>query len=307
MTKPKLTEQVIEPQIKSPVYPRFARLGKILILVQVSTIAAIAAAIRPSTSAPFVDTVSHPFAGVSYLNRRLTGRPDLNMHIVRIDLTRPGLRFQVTKPAPDGTTPLETTLDYTQRVGAQIGINGNFFQFSPSMQAKILGPAASQGRAYGSDTRNAGLVRVNFTPNSAVSFLAAASRPDSLLPAYNLLSGFNSITSGNVRADILDKTKRAARSAIGLTQDGRQLVLFVVDGPASGVSRGMTQLEMAERLRKDFGVYSAANLDGGGSSTLVFCPDRCQLANLPSSTVTGLGDRVVGNNLAIFVPSASPK
>ncbi|MBW4553044.1 MAG: phosphodiester glycosidase family protein [Aphanocapsa sp. GSE-SYN-MK-11-07L] len=305
MTNPKLAEKVIEPKINLPDC-RWSWLGKLLILAQVSAIAAIAVAlVKPSVPDPLIDQVSSPFPGVSYLNRRMTGHPELNMHVVKIDLTLPGLRFQVTKPTPNGTTPLETTLNFSQRVGAQIGINGNFFQFSPTAHATILGAAASRGWGYGIDTQNSAVTGISFSPTSQVSFLPATRKP--ALPIYNLVSGFNSVTRGNVQADLLDKSKRAARSAIGLTQDGRQLILFVVDGPASGLSRGMTQLEMAQHLQRDFNVYNAINLDGGGSSTLVFCQSNCRLANVPSSTVTGLGDRVVGNNLAIFVPSAFPK
>jgi Phosphodiester glycosidase len=303
MTKLKLAEKVIANPIKPPKTQWFNGLSSLLILA--SPIAAIAIISQPVPKAS-TDRISQPFPGVTYLNRRITGRSGLNMHIVNIDLTLPELRFEVTKPTPKGKTALETTLNYSQRVGAQIAINGNFFRFSPTARASVMGHAASHGQVYG-NRGNSGLIGVNFNPNHKVSFLASISQSASALAPYNLLSGYNSISGGNVRADLLDNTQRAARSVIGVTQDGRQLVLLVVDGPASGVSRGMTQLEVAELLRKDFNVYNAANLDGGGSSTLVFCQSNCRLANVPSSTVTGLGDRVVGNNLAIFVPPAAQK
>ncbi|MGQ9532959.1 MAG: S-layer homology domain-containing protein [Desulfotomaculales bacterium] len=62
---------------------------------------------------------------------------------------------------------------------------------------------------------------------------------------------------------------RAARSAVGLSRDGRYLYLVAVEkGPASA---GMTLAELAGFLA-DLGVWEALNLDGGGSTTLVARP-----------------------------------
>src|SRR5690606_18927637 len=79
---------------------------------------------------------------------------------------------------------------------------------------------------------------------------------------------------------------RAPRSAIGLTRDGKAL-LVTVSGRQPGVSIGVTLQELAEILL-DLGAVDAMNLDGGGSSTLVV-GDR--VMNLPS----GGSERPVGN------------
>lgn len=57
-----------------------------------------------------------------------------------------------------------------------------------------------------------------------------------------------------------------ARSAVGLTADGR-LILATVDGGRSGWSNGMRLPELAE-LMLSRGAVNAINLDGGGSSAL---------------------------------------
>ena len=57
-----------------------------------------------------------------------------------------------------------------------------------------------------------------------------------------------------------------ARTAIGLTQDNRTLVVFTVDGTNGG--HGMQVGEVADLLIRDYGVYNALNMDGGGSTTL---------------------------------------
>jgi exopolysaccharide biosynthesis protein len=61
-----------------------------------------------------------------------------------------------------------------------------------------------------------------------------------------------------------------ARTAIGLTQDKRTLVLFTVDvRPTSGADRsqGMRVGEVADVLLQ-YGVWNALNLDGGGSTSM---------------------------------------
>ena len=50
-----------------------------------------------------------------------------------------------------------------------------------------------------------------------------------------------------------------ARTAIGLSQDGRTLTLFTVD--QAGGREGMQVGEVADVLRRDYGVWDALNLD----------------------------------------------
>jgi hypothetical protein len=69
---------------------------------------------------------------------------------------------------------------------------------------------------------------------------------------------------------------RNPRTAIGLTQDGR-VVLVVGDGRQSS-SSGMTLLELAQFMAGRLGVQVAMNLDGGGSSTLAI---KGSVANHP--------------------------
>jgi hypothetical protein len=53
-----------------------------------------------------------------------------------------------------------------------------------------------------------------------------------------------------------------ARTAIGLTRDNRTLVIFTVDGTNGG--HGLQAGEVADLLIRDYGVYNALNMDGGG-------------------------------------------
>ena len=88
-----------------------------------------------------------------------------------------------------------------------------------------------------------------------------------------------------------------ARTAIGLTRDGRTLILFTVD--ERGGSAGMTVGEVAEMLIRD-GVYDALNLDGGGSTSLAMqdsATGEAALVNVP----TDPKGRAVASSLAVLV------
>ncbi|MBR2733625.1 MAG: phosphodiester glycosidase family protein [Selenomonadaceae bacterium] len=83
---------------------------------------------------------------------------------------------------------------------------------------------------------------------------------------------------------------RAPRSAVGITQYG-DYILAVVDGRQSH-SKGCTLTEWARILRDNFGAVEAINLDGGGSTELVF---KGSLVNSPSDG----HERPVGDALTI--------
>lgn len=61
-------------------------------------------------------------------------------------------------------------------------------------------------------------------------------------------------------------TGKRARTALGASQDGKTLYFVVVQGENG--SRGMTQEELADFM-VSVGAWTAVNLDGGGSSTMV--------------------------------------
>ncbi|SDU49204.1 Flagellar filament outer layer protein Flaa [Jiangella alkaliphila] len=97
-------------------------------------------------------------------------------------------------------------------------------------------------------------------------------------------------------------TEPAARTSIGLSEDGRTMYLVSLDGKQAH-SRGMTLTEFAE-LMYDLGAYDALNIDGGGSSTLVVRDpgtDDRTVVNTPSDGA----ERSVANGLAFFAAEGS--
>jgi hypothetical protein len=94
----------------------------------------------------------------------------------------------------------------------------------------------------------------------------------------------------------LDDRYRAPRSAAGVSSDGRRMYLLTLDGRQSD-SVGATLSELATLLR-EMGVDDAVNLDGGGSSTLVYRepgPDHVRIVNDPSAS-----PRLVPNGIGVY-------
>jgi phosphodiester glycosidase len=94
-----------------------------------------------------------------------------------------------------------------------------------------------------------------------------------------------------------------ARTAIGVTQDGRTLVLFTVDGTNGG--HGMQVGEVADLLKNDYGVWNALNLDGGGSTTMAVedpVTHARRLVNVPADNPP----RLEATNFAVYSDAVDP-
>jgi hypothetical protein len=109
--------------------------------------------------------------------------------------------------------------------------------------------------------------------------------------------GCSPILRDGVLVPGLDDRERAPRSAVGVDSGGRHLWLVTVDGRQSD-SVGATVRELASLLR-EMGVDDAVNLDGGGSSTLVYrapgAPD-VTIVNDPSDP----SPRLVSNGIGVY-------
>lgn len=137
------------------------------------------------------------------------------------------------------------------------------------------------------------LVGPAFSP--AIQSLKADSRislevqtvPDWSDVAHAISGGPYLVKNGQVYVDLKAQsfrtgsfTKPAPRTAIGITEDNR-LLMVTVDGRQDSISTGVTLSEMAQ-LMKDLGAVEAMNLDGGSSTQMVI---KNQVVNVP--TVSG--------------------
>lgn len=94
----------------------------------------------------------------------------------------------------------------------------------------------------------------------------------------------------------------APRTAVGFSRDGRTMQVLTVDGRQAD-SGGVTLTELGVMM-KNAGSYSALNLDGGGSSTLVARAPGSDTARVENSPSDG-SERTVPNGLAFTAPDGS--
>jgi len=264
-----------------------------------------------------IDTIDYPFQGVRHIHRAVTAPRLLNMDIVEIDLTTPGLSFQTTESNKDmaGKMKLETTRAFVDRFHAQIGVNANFFDNSDKAQASgyttLHGLAVSNGNQVspwivGNASSNCG---VNISMTNQVTFIAPApgdttgylgqsiTAPHETITSYNAIAGIVWLIRDGIILVKPDGTLHP-RTALAKTADNK-LLLFTVDGRQPDWSLGMDYAEMAVTL-KEFGAVLAVNMDGGGSTTLIFSDTANGAGRLVNRPPYGLLERRVGNNLAVF-------
>ncbi|MGQ0575985.1 MAG: phosphodiester glycosidase family protein [Pseudonocardia sp.] len=125
-----------------------------------------------------------------------------------------------------------------------------------------------------------------------------ALEPGSGVAPQLAIGGMPIVRDGQAIDNPIANRERAPRSAVGLSADGRKVFLVTVDGRQSD-SAGTTLPEFATLLA-GMGIDDAVNLDGGGSSTLVFRPpgaSRVTVVNDPSDS----SPRLIGNGVGVFV------
>lgn len=114
---------------------------------------------------------------------------------------------------------------------------------------------------------------------------------------YRFAVGGYPIMRGGNPLSGLDVVTSAVRTAAGIANDGRTLLLLALDGDLE-FRTGLTIAEVASVMRQA-GAVDAFNLDGGGSSTLV-------TRNRGTTTVTvrnhpsGGAERSVANGIGVF-------
>ncbi len=262
---------------------------------------------------------SEPFPGIEHIERTTNSPRTLTQHLVFLETKTPKLRILSTRPDrdgnhPPGTTKMETTRAFAERTKSHIAINANFFDNGAEAKKKgytqLIGLAMSEGHFVSPWSAKNALFcdAIHFSSKGEIRFLE---RPKeigdgfSTIPAtdlYTAVTGHARLLREGIVGDKIRKTDPNKdlnpRTAIGQHRDGR-LVIFLVDGRRPGHSLGMATHEVAEFLRER-GVVDAIQLDGGGSSTLVFGDGtgKARVINKPSD----LSERKVGNNLGFVLP-----
>lgn len=247
------------------------------------------------------------FGGLVYERRAVEEPVPQVIHAIEIDLSTPGLDFLATPG--DTSKGMEaramTTSQFLARHGVQVAINGTgwrpfhartWWDYYPHAgdPIDIVGLAISDGIVISpDDTRQPKLCFVGNRPS-----IVEGTVPQETTQA--LASGPLLLRDGQ----ILPKPggPRHPRTAVGISADGAQLWLVVVDGRQAGYSEGATVAELATILR-ECGAANALNLDGGGSTTMVVeGPDGTpRVLNSPIHTGIRGRQRPVANHLGVRI------
>jgi hypothetical protein len=249
------------------------------------------------------------FPGIEYIREVIsTPRPMVN-HIVSIDLTSSGLSFLVTPGV--GSLPACTTSQFVDEFDLQLGINGDFFD--PWRDYGIWDYYPHVGdpvNLRGLTISNGDLVTEGYVPQDSFDtiYFSADNRvlfekPKDTLNAIsgNLMlvrDGIPIRTAGNNA--YLNSVH--PRTAVAVNKAGDKLLFVLVDGRQPRYSEGATIADMVEIVLRH-GAYTALNLDGGGSTTLVIENKYGEaiVLNSPIHNRIPGRERPIANHLGVFV------
>ncbi len=229
--------------------------------------------------------------------------PNSSIHVVKINLKDPRVSVHVARGGadPDGDGPWLTTLLPTSEIAERehyaVAINGDFFEAQATKDVEGRNTGYVRGKAaapVGMAMSDGVLWHRSRTPrpyleitSSNVAKLENGSEP--MDPAAREMVGGSQIIERDGRALTFTNafaTARHPRTAVGIDASGTELVLLVVDGRQPELSIGMTLAELSQEMIRQ-GCASAINLDGGGSTTLVYRnakSKKLEVLNSPSDT-----------------------
>lgn len=229
--------------------------------------------------------------------------PNYSIHVVRVNLKDPRVSVHVARGGadPDGDGPWLTTLLPTSEIAERehyaVAINGDFFdaQATKDIEGRNTGYVRGKAAAPVGMAMSDGVLwhrprspRPYLEITSAhVAKLEEGSEPvDS--SAREMVGGSQIIVREGraVAFTNLFAMARHPRTAVGIDATGTRLTLLVVDGRQPELSVGMTLSELSDEMVR-LGCASAINLDGGGSSTLIYRNPgsrKLKVLNSPSDT-----------------------
>ncbi len=215
-------------------------------------------------------------------------------------------------------TVLTTVSNFALRNNALAGINGSYFNMStgePVCYLRIGGKELGTNEPSRNDSVNR-----KYYQNAAIRLLPSGrprfNIPDSSRLSEKKMTDNDVMTAGPMlicrgtdvpqRLDRRFVYARHNRTAIGLKADGT-IILLVADGRSRNNADGLSLPELT-RVMRWLGCCDAANLDGGGSSTMYIRNGSTNgIVNHPSDNgrFDPLGQRRVAN--AILLVTSQPK
>jgi hypothetical protein len=256
----------------------------------------------------------HP--GVQHARTTNTVPRRMVINVVRVDTQHPAIRFRTAdrdpqwgQPMPDyPSLPIRTRRQTTRNFmlekrgeGLEMVLAANASAWRPwespynHLYADNLGLLVSEGVLVDDGNDRSGIVfDWNWEPR-----LQRSPAGTDISGIRTAVSGFNFVLRDGVPEG--GSGTPEPRTGYGLSQDSRYFHIMTIDGRRTGYSDGATHLEVGQWLSY-FGSWQGVNMDGGGSTTMVWWnPNRTgtnktELLNWPSSA-----ERGVGSSLGIYL------
>lgn len=211
------------------------------------------------------------------------------IYVADVTLTSPTLLKTALAQGLYGRNVTEKTSVTAENVGAILAINGDYYG-SRERGYVMRGGVVYRESAMGYDALAImadGSFRIVEEGETALSALAEDGAVDvfSFGPAL-LVDGSITVTADDEVGRAMENNPR---TAIGICEPGHY-VLLVSDG-RTRESTGLTLLQLAEFMQ-GLGVQTAYNLDGGGSSTMVFMGE---IINNPTTSGRRISERSVSD------------
>ncbi|KAF3886092.1 MULTISPECIES: phosphodiester glycosidase family protein [Nostocales] len=250
------------------------------------------------------------FQGIVYKRiARSTPRPVMT-HIVAIDLTSPGIKALVTpgvKTSHDGEIRAQTTSEFLTQFKLQLAINAsyflNFYEHAPwnyyphsGDVVNPIGEAISNGYRYSQPEKYWSVLCISSTNRAQI--LESEKCPEGTKQG---VAG-NQLLVDRAQSAISDlgDDKPYPRVAVAVNREGTKLWLIAVDGKQPLYSEGVAIAELT-KIILDLGAYTALNIDGGGSTTLVIARNqKPKVLNAPIHTRVPMRERPVANHLGFY-------
>lgn len=256
--------------------PHHALLAVALSLSALGAVSAAAAQEVPRAAVEHSDVWSEPNPGLRYLVRTTT-LPS-TIHALVVDLAHPGVHIRAT---PYGER-WSTVSEYATRNHLAAATNGGFWGFMQHAEGMTAGGGARW--SDGEDDTEIGFFAVTL---AGTAWISAPENDDDGVAAARISEAVSGqpmlVRDGRLDGPSLDAfdsaNLRHPRTSVGVSRDGKQVTLIVVDGRQAS-SHGMTLYELA-RMFVELGADRALNLDGGGSSAMFVAEDG-GIVNSPS-------------------------
>jgi hypothetical protein len=271
---------------------------------------------------------SQPYPGVTYRFIEIKNQPN-RIHVVTVDLRSASVQIVVSQGSGDHTHPdgYETTLlgplAIADRDGLDIVINGDFFEakrfknakgttrpFEPGDPANVRGAAESNGVIWAKAPTTRPALIITHDGHARIQRLRGTPPSD----ADQVIAGSSiMLQAGKLRPmPTTLETAPNPRTAVGITADGKTLILLVDDGRWKDHSVGMSTTDLA-KVMLNLGCTSALNLDGGGSTEMALrdpATGQLVVVNHPSDgherpVANVLGIRITGMK-RVALPTTRP-